>query len=75
MRETEPKQVNSPYVFLGDILIKLEDVTSVTKYTRLSDDKGYFSIGVGGIDRTISGMKGRTQAARREILLMLGFAE
>ncbi len=40
MKETEPKQVNSPYAFVGDVLIKLEDVTSVTRYTRLAEKVG-----------------------------------
>lgn len=75
MREVDPKPSNSPYVFVGGVLLKLEEVTSVTKYTRLTDEKGYFSIGVGGIDRTISGKYNQVHAARKDLLLMLGFAE
>lgn len=75
MREVEPKQSNSPYVFVGGVLLKLEEVTSVTKYTRLTDEKGCFAVGVGGIDRIITGSKNQVQAAQRDLYLMLGFAD
>lgn len=75
MKEVDPKPVNSPYVFVGGVLLKLEEVASVSKYTRLTDEKGYFSVGVGGIDRVISGSTDKTRAALRDLLLMLGFAE